>query len=287
MVEEMMPIKQNETWTLVDLPYGHHAIGLKWVFKVKCDENGAIVKHKAQLVAKGYIQQQGIDYDEVYAPVARMESVRMMLAVAAQAKWKVHHMDVKSAFLNGELADEVYVKQPGFIAAEHEGKALRLRKALYGLRQAPRAWNVKLDTSLSQLGFARCSSDHNIYTRGKGQSRIVVGIYVDDLIITGASVEEIQAFQGKMYRLFRMSDLGLLSYYLGIEVKQTDAGITLCQSAYAQKLLQGLCEQIHGSATARAFECCQTPTEAHRRNGQCWPVLHPAWQRKNGPRWLQ
>ncbi|KAF0904830.1 hypothetical protein E2562_037605 [Oryza meyeriana var. granulata] len=116
-------MKENKTWVLVDLPPGHRPIGLKWVFKLKRDEQGAIVKHKAHIVAKGYIQQQGIDYDEVFAPVARMESVRMLLTVAAQRGWLVHHMDVKSAFLNGELKEEVYVRQPpGFVTAGHEVK---------------------------------------------------------------------------------------------------------------------------------------------------------------------
>jgi len=142
MLDELSSIEQNDTWSLVDLPPGHRAIGLKWVFKLKRDEQGAIVKYKARLVAKGYVQKSGIDFDEVFASVARMESVRMLLAVAAQESWLVHHMDVKSAFLNGELTEEVYVQQPpGFTAAGHEQKVLRLKKVLYGLRQAPRAWN--------------------------------------------------------------------------------------------------------------------------------------------------
>ncbi|KAF0912085.1 hypothetical protein E2562_012984, partial [Oryza meyeriana var. granulata] len=137
------------TWDLVDPPPSQCPIGLKWVYKVKRDERGAIVKHKARLVAKGYVQKAGIDFEEVFAPVARMESVRLLLAVAAHAGWGVHHMDVKSAFLNGELAEEVYVQQPpGFGVNGQEHKVYRLRKALYGLRQAPRAWNAKLDDSL-------------------------------------------------------------------------------------------------------------------------------------------
>jgi hypothetical protein len=117
-----------------------------------------------------------------------MESIRMLLAVAAQEGWLVHHMDVKSAFLNGELKEEVYVQQPpGFIAAGHEGKVLRLIKALYGLRQAPRAWNVKLNNSLRKMGFTRCYSEYGVYTRGEAASRVVVGVYVDDLIIPAFS----------------------------------------------------------------------------------------------------
>lgn len=239
MQEELKSIVENNTWTLADLPAGKRPIGLKWVFKLKKDETGVIVKHKARLVAKGYVQQQGIDFDEVFAPVARMESVRLLLAIAAHLGWFVHHMDVKSAFLNGELEEEVYVAQPpGFVDDKHPHQVLRLNRALYGLRQAPRAWNAKLDVSLHELGFTRGITEHAVYTRGTGNARLIVGVYVDDLIITGAHSETIQSFKGEMHSLFRMSDLGLLSYYLGIEVHQGNDGITINQSTYAQKLLK-------------------------------------------------
>jgi hypothetical protein len=137
MQAEIDSVKRNQTWELADLPQGHRAITLKWVYKLKRNEAGEIIKHKARLVARGFVQQEGIDFDEVFAPVARMESVRPLLVLAAQEGWQVHHMDVKSAFLNGDLKEEVYVRQPaGFIVAGQEGKVLRLRKALYGLRQA-------------------------------------------------------------------------------------------------------------------------------------------------------
>jgi hypothetical protein len=239
MRDELRSIEENATWEPVPLPAGHRAIGLKWVFKVKRDELGNITRHKARLVAKGYVQRAGVDFDEVFAPVARMESIRTLLALAAHEGWRVHHMDVKSAFLNGDLREEVYVSQPpGFIIGNDDGKVLRLSKALYGLRQAPRAWNAKLDSSMVSLGFQRSSSEHGIYTRSSGAARLVVGVYVDDLIISGASSDTITEFKRDMMRLFSMSDLGLLTYYLGIEVNQTKAGITLCQSAYAGKLLE-------------------------------------------------
>jgi hypothetical protein len=238
MEEEMGCIEENETWTLADLPPGHKPIGLKWVFKVKRDENGTVVKHKARLVAKGFVQREGVDFEEVFAPVARLDSVRLLLAVAAQERWEVHHLDVKSAFLNGELKEEVYVAQPpGFAKSGSEGKVLRLHKALYGLRQAPRAWNAKLDTSLARLGFVKCPSDHAVYTRRKDGGRLLLGVYVDDLIITGTSTAAIGEFKQEMTSLFRMSDLGLLSYYLGIEVTQRPGCIRLGQAAYAEKLL--------------------------------------------------
>jgi hypothetical protein len=165
MVDELESIKENKTWSLVNLPRGQKAIGLKWVFKLKHDEHGDIVKHKARLVAKGYVQRQGVDFEEVFASVARMESVRVLLILAAHNNWPVHHMDVKSAFLNGDLGEEVYVSQPpGFIKSGEEKKVYRLHKALYGLRQAPRAWNSKLDAVLYDLGFTKCKTEHGLYT---------------------------------------------------------------------------------------------------------------------------
>jgi hypothetical protein len=164
-------------------------------------------------------------------------------------------MDVKSAFLNGELREEVYVQQPpGFVAAGHEGKVLKLTKALYGLRQAPRAWNVKLDSSLQDMGFTRCVSEHGMYTRGAGEARLVVGVCVDDLIITGANPMTVEALKAEMRQTFRMSDLSLLSFYLGIEVKQGNRSITIGQSAYARKLLE--------KAGLENCNPCSTPMEA-------------------------
>jgi hypothetical protein len=186
MMEELGSIKENRTCTLVDLPRGHKLIGLKWVFKLKHDEHGEIVKHKARLVAKGFVQRQGIDFDGVFAPVARIESVRVMLILATHLNWPVHHMDVKSVFLNGDLEEEVYVSQPpGFIEQGQEQKVYKLHKALYGLRQAPRAWNSNLDSVLQELGFNKCKIEYGLYTRVKNKVRLVVGVYVVDLIIIG------------------------------------------------------------------------------------------------------
>jgi hypothetical protein len=239
MRKEMKAIEDNYTWELTSLPVGHRAIGLKWVYKVKHNESGDVVQHKARLVVKGYVQSTGINFDEVFALVAHLQSVRMMVVLAAHEGWEVHHMDVKSAFLNGVIKEEVYVQQPpGFSTTDSENKVLRLHKALYGLRQAPRAWNAKFDSTMGSLGFQRSSSEHGVYTRSKRGGRLIVSVYVDDLIITDTSKEIIDAFKLEMKDRFQMSDLGLLSNYLGIEVKQGIDGISLCQSAYAGKLLE-------------------------------------------------
>jgi hypothetical protein len=240
MEVEMESIQSNKTWELADLPAGHRAIGLKWVFKVKKNPEGKVIKHKARLVAKGYAQREGVDFEEVFAPVARIETVRLLIALAARSGWKVHHMDVKSAFLNGDLCEEVYVQQPpGFVVENGSGKVLRLRKALYGLRQAPRAWNARLDKELLKLGFVRNPLEHAVYRRSDNNGNfLMVGVYVDDLIITGPSQESITAFKHQMMKSFSMSDLGLLTYYLGIQVVQKERETTLCQSSYAKKILE-------------------------------------------------
>ncbi|WVZ88092.1 hypothetical protein U9M48_034645 [Paspalum notatum var. saurae] len=250
MEEEMEAIKANGIWEAVELLAGHRPIGLKWVFKLKKDAHGVVVRHKARLVAKGYVQRAGIDFEEVFAPVARLDSVRALAAVAAHEGWKLHHLDVKSAFLNGDLKEEVYVAQPsGFVIAGQERRVLHLRKALYGLRQAPRAWNAKLDGTLVALGFKRCEEEHGMYTRGEGRERVLLGVYVDDLILTGAEEAAISTFKAEMKSSFKMSDLGYLNYYLGIEVKQEEGRTTLCQAAYAAKLLDkaGMadCNSVH------------------------------------------
>jgi hypothetical protein len=198
------------------------------VFKLKRDEASAIIKHKAHLVARGFVQREGIDFDDTFAPVARMESVRLLFALAAQEGWHVHHMGVKSAFLNDDLKEEVYVHQPlGFMIPGKEGKVLRLRKALYGLWQAPWAWNAKLDSTLKGMGFGQSPHEAAIYRRGNGGNALLVGVYVDDLVITGTKDTKVAAFKEEMKTTFQMSDLRLLSFYLRIEVHQGDSGITL------------------------------------------------------------
>jgi hypothetical protein len=167
-------------------------------------------------------------------------------------------MDVKSAFLNGYLKEEVYVRQPvEFIVAGQEGKVLRLRKALYGLRQAPRAWNSKLDDTLKKMNFVQSEHEHTMYRRSHGDDILLVGVYVDDLVITGSSLTAVEEFKEEMKRTFLMSDLGLLSFYLGIEVRRDAGGITLRQAHYAKKILE-----MAGMADCKA---ATTPMEERLR----------------------
>nr|GEX92312.1 ribonuclease H-like domain, reverse transcriptase, RNA-dependent DNA polymerase [Tanacetum cinerariifolium] len=198
-------INRNNTWELTTLPKGHKVI----------------------------------DFEEVFAPVASMETIRLLLAIAANNKWEVHHLDLKSACLHGDLKEEVYVTQPeGFIKRHDNGKVYRLIKALYGLRQAPGAWNIKLDNTLKSLDFKKCALEQAIYTKTSKDSTLLIGVYVDDLIITDTPKKEIDKFKAQMEEKFEMSDLVLLAYYLGIEVTQTDGDISIKQTAYANKILK-------------------------------------------------
>jgi hypothetical protein len=257
MQEEIDSVERNRTWELANLPQGHRAITLKWVYKLKRNEAGKIVKHKARLVTRRFMLQEGIYFDEVFPPVACMESVRL-LALVAQEGWQVYHMDVKSEFLNGDLKEEVYVRQPvGFIIASQEGKVLRLRKALYSLRQAPWAWNSKLDNTLKRMNFIQSEHEHAMYRRSCGGDVLLIGVYVDDLVTTVSSLAAVEEFKEEMKMAFLMSDLGLLSFYLGIEVRQDAGDITLRQAHYAKKILE-----MAGMADCKA---AATPMEERLR----------------------
>jgi Reverse transcriptase (RNA-dependent DNA polymerase) len=154
MQEEMKAIEKNDTWELAMLPKGHKPIGVKWVYKKKMNVQGEVERYKARLVAKGYKQKAGIDYEEVFAPVARIETIRLLISLAAQNKWSILQMDVKSAFLNGVLEGEVYIEQPsGYVKVGKGHMVLKLKKALYELKQAPRAWNTRIDAYFKEHGF--------------------------------------------------------------------------------------------------------------------------------------
>ncbi|KAJ3703208.1 hypothetical protein LUZ61_006913 [Rhynchospora tenuis] len=173
MDEEIAAIEKNDTWKLVELPEGSQPIGVKWVYKKKINAQGKIERYKARLVAKGYRQKAEIDYDEVFAQVARMETIRLLISLAAQFKWKIYQMDVKSAFLNGVIEEEVYVEQPpGYMKAGKETQVLKLKKTLYGLKQAPRAWNSRIDTYLKKNKFKQCPYEHALYVKEKEDKKM-------------------------------------------------------------------------------------------------------------------
>eukprot|EP00253_Pinus_taeda_P033679 PITA_33679 len=211
MNEEYHSLLANDTWDLVPLPKGRKLVRCKWVYRTKYGPDGKVDKHKARLVAKGFLQVEGIDYTETFSPVAKMNSIRLVLSLAASLKWEFHQMDVKSSFLHGDLHEEIYMEQPiGFIQTD-PSLVCRLKKSLYGLKQAPRAWYAKMDSFLLESGFSRCHSDNTVYTKKVGNSLIILVLYVDDLILTVLqSKEGISLSQSKyacdILRHFHMED---------------------------------------------------------------------------------
>ncbi|KAA0050234.1 putative copia-type polyprotein [Cucumis melo var. makuwa] len=240
MDEEIKAIKKNDTWKLSTLPNGKKAVGVKWVFKIKRNEKGEVERYKARLVAKGYSQRKGIDYDEVFAPVARLETIRLLIALAAQNNWKIFQMDVKSTFLNGYLEEEVYLEQPpGYFVKGQEDKVLKFTKVLYGLKQAPRMWNSRINKYFLDNGYLRCPYEHSLYIKVNGHGDIlVVCLYVDDLIFTRNCASMFEDLKKAMTQEFEMTDIGLMSYYLGIEVKQSEEGIFISQERYTREILE-------------------------------------------------
>ncbi|GJU42573.1 retrovirus-related pol polyprotein from transposon TNT 1-94 [Tanacetum coccineum] len=215
------------------------AIGFKWVFRNKKDEHGITTKNKARLVAQGYSQEEGINYDETFAPVARMKSIRIFLAFATYMNFKVYQMDVKSAFLNGKLKEEVYVKQPpGFESSEFPDYVCKLDKALYGLKQAPRAWYETLSTFLIQSKFTRGRIGNTLFIYKSKGDVLLVRVYLDDIIFGSTSYKLCKQFEKPMTKKFEMSMMGELTYFLGLQIKQDDKVISICQEQYTRNLLK-------------------------------------------------
>jgi len=254
---ELQALEHNHTWDITSLPPGKKAIGCRWIYRTKFKSDGSVDKFKARLVAQGYSQQFGIDYDETFAPVAKMTTVRTVLAVAAVKHWHVSQLDVSNAFLHGELQEEIYMALP--LGYTHYGckitpsdsvpggvhkpttgeKVCKLLKALYGLKQAPRQWFTKLTSSLKAYGFQQSRADYTLFTKlcATGDFLTVL-IYVDDMILTASSTNALAELKTYLQSQFHMKDLGSLTYFLGLEVTSSSKGFFLCQKKYTQDLLQ-------------------------------------------------
>ncbi|CAJ2641499.1 unnamed protein product [Trifolium pratense] len=226
MNQEIQAIERNDTWELATLPEGAKKIGVKWIYKTKYNEKGEIEKHKARLVAKGYSQQHGIDYNEVFAPVAGWDTIRTILAVASK---------------------NVYVEQPKGYQKKGD-KVYKLKKALYGLKQAPRAWYSKIEAYFGQEKFEKCPDEHTLFVKQDEGNILIVSLYVDDLIYTGNNSEMFEDFKHSMKKRFAMTDLGQMRYFLGVEVTQDKYGIFINQQKYAKEILSrfemGMCNIV-------------------------------------------
>ncbi|GJU83959.1 putative ribonuclease H-like domain-containing protein [Tanacetum coccineum] len=239
MQEEMQQFINQKVWQLVPLPDGKIAIGTKWILKNKRDARGIVVRNKARLVAQGHRQEEGIDYDEVFAPVARIEAIRLFLAFASYMGFMVYQMDVKSAFLYGEIEEEVYVTQPkGFEDPHFPKHVYRVVKALYGLHQAPRAWYARLSTFLLKHNYRRGTIDKTLFIKKNSRDIILVQVYVDDIIFGSTNKAWCDEFEVLMKGEFEMSAMGELTFFLGLQVKQEPDGIFISQDKYVQDMLK-------------------------------------------------
>jgi hypothetical protein len=238
MQEELNNFTRNEVWHLVPRP-NQNVVGTKWVFHNKQDEHGVVIRNKARLVAKGYSQVEGLDFDETYAPVARLESIRILLAYATYHGFKLYQMDVKSAFLNGPIKEEVYVVQPpGFEDSEYPNHVYNLSKALYGLKQAPRAWYECLRDFLITNGFKVGKADPTLFTKTIEKDLFIYQIYVDDIIFGSTNKSTCEEFSRIMIQKFEMSMMGELRYFLGFQIKQLQEDTFISQTKYIQDILK-------------------------------------------------
>ncbi|KAJ9683174.1 hypothetical protein PVL29_018954 [Vitis rotundifolia] len=240
MVDEMAALHSNGTWDLVVLPSGKSTVGCRWVYAVKVGPDGQVDRLKARLVAKGYTQVYGSDYGDTFSPVAKIASVRLLLSMAAMCSWPLYQLDIKNAFLHGDLAEEVYMEQPpGFVAQGESGLVCRLHRSLYGLKQSPRAWFGRFSSVVQEFGMLRSTADHSVFYHHNslGQSIYLV-VYVDDIVITGSDQDGIQKLKQHLFTHFQTKDLGKLKYFLGIEIAQSSSGVVLSQRKYALDILE-------------------------------------------------
>ncbi|KAM1944122.1 hypothetical protein ACFX15_012370 [Malus domestica] len=239
MAEELQALHENNTWTIVKLPKGKKAVGSRWVYKTKFHSDGTIERNKSRLVAQGFTQTYGVDYKETFADVAKINIVRVLLSVAINKAWPLFQMDVKNAFLYGELEEEVFMKlPPGHPKSNNPEMVCKLHKSIYSLKQSPRAWYAKLSHVLERVGFYRSNADSSLFVRASTPSKLMVLIYVDDLIVTGANMSEISALKQYLNHKFAIKYLDILKYFLGIEMRHSHKGCFLNQRKYVIDLLR-------------------------------------------------
>ncbi|KAJ9557500.1 hypothetical protein OSB04_012114 [Centaurea solstitialis] len=241
MKAEMQSMYDNQVWELTDLPQHCKAVGRKWVFKKKTDMDGNVHTFKARLVAKGFTQTHGIDYDETFSPVAMLKSIRILMAISAYFNYEIWQMDVKTAFLNGKLTEDVYMEQPeGFEDPKNPNKVCKLLKSIYGLKQASRSWNLHFDERIKEFGFAKSEFEPCVYTKFSGSIVTFLVLYVDDILLIGNDVPTLQSVKEWLSKCFQMKDLGEAAYILGIKIYRNRSKrlIGLSQSTYIDEVLK-------------------------------------------------
>ncbi|KAK9051887.1 hypothetical protein SSX86_028515 [Deinandra increscens subsp. villosa] len=275
MSVEYQALIRNGTWSLVPRVQGKNIVGCKWLYKIKRDPQGNIIRHKARLVAKGYRQQPGIDYQETFSPVVKATTIRLLLSLAITQKWNLRQLDIQNAFLHGDLQETVYLQQPpGFEDPAHPDHVCLLHKSLYGLKQAPRAWFHRLSTALLQLGFKGSKTDPSLFIYSSGGTLLYMLVYVDDIIVTGNNPSAIDKVVTRLSQLFPVQDMGRLAYFLGIEVVYTGSDLILSQKKYILDILKRA-----GLSEAKPVSSPMTPSTVLRL-GDSPPCENPVKYRQ-------
>ncbi|CAM8886341.1 unnamed protein product [Rhodiola kirilowii] len=229
MNKEITALEMNHTWIITELPPNQPLTDCKWIFRIKLKSDGTIERYNARLVAKGFTQIEGIDYNENFAPVAKITTVRCLLVVAVIRSWPIFQLDVDNAFLHGSLDEYVYMKlPPGYFTSEREeGKVCKLTKSLYGLKQTPRQWFAKFTEALLEFGFQQSMIDYSLFTLHKGTYFIILLVYVDDVLLTGTSLVLIENIKAFIHDKLKIKDLEILKYFLELEVARNSIGTSL------------------------------------------------------------
>lgn len=239
MQEEFDALRANGTWTLVPRPSNANVISGKWIFKNKLHPDGSLERHKARWVVRGFSQRPGVDFHQTFSPVVKPSTIRTVLHLAATRQWPVHQLDVKNAFLHGNLTEKVYCHQPaGFIDELHPDHVCLLVKSLYGLKQAPRAWFQRLGDYLRSIGFVSTGSDSSMFIFKQGADMAYLLVYVDDIILTASSTSLLHRVITQLCREFAVKNLGVLRFFLGVQVRRDASGFALSQEQYTEDILE-------------------------------------------------
>ncbi|BBH08831.1 hypothetical protein Prudu_021147 [Prunus dulcis] len=259
MQEEIEALQSQGTWSLEPNPGNKNIVGSKWLYKIKKNSDGSVARYKARLVAQGFSQQPGLDFGETFSPVVRHTTVRLVLSLAAMNQWSLRQLDVKNAFLHGDLEEEVFMRQPqGYEDPAHPEYVCKLKKSLYGLKQAPRAWNAKFTGYLPALGFKISQSDPSLFVKHEGSDVIMLLLYVDDIILTGSNADLVQSVVDNLSSVFEMKDMGRLAYFLGLQIAYpASGGLFVSQTKYAKDLLH--------KAGMQSCRACSTPCKPHNQ----------------------
>ena len=267
MQEEVRSLLENHTYDLVKLPQGKKALINKWVYRLKTENNDSQLRYKAQLVVKGFNQKKDIDFEEIFSPMVKMSSIRVALGLAARLKLEVEQLDVKIAFLHGDLEEEIYMQQPeGFEVKGKENLVCKLKKSLYGLKQAPRQWYKKFDSFMMSHGYNRTSADHCVFTRKfSDDDFIILLLYVDDMLIIDHDSSKIDRLKKELSKSFAMKDLGSVKQILGMKISRDrkNRKLWLSQESYIEKVLErfnmskanAICSPLAGHLKLSSKQC--------------------------------